>query len=200
MLPEKIKNWYINFTSPITGFFTRHSVQPNLLTAIGFLISCFGAYIISTGSVRVGGFLILLGGTFDVFDGGVARASGKASKFGSFFDSCLDRFAEIVISLCLMVYFLNKSDNITAYVILLALGGGLMVSYTRARAEALGLECKIGFFQRPERILSIGIGALLGPSALKVVLWLLALLSNYTAIQRMIHVYSLTRGNASRDD
>ncbi|MFQ6105318.1 MAG: CDP-alcohol phosphatidyltransferase family protein [Candidatus Glassbacteria bacterium] len=196
MLPESIKDWYINLTDPLTGFFTRHRVHPNVLTTIGFLLSCLAAFVISRGSIRMGGFLILLAGTFDVFDGGVARASGMSSQFGSFFDSSLDRYAEIVLSLGILIYFLNKSDMIIACAIVLALGGGLMVSYARARAEALGIECKVGFFQRPERILSIGLGALLGEGVLKIVLWILVLLSNFTAVQRMIHVYNMTRGES----
>ncbi len=194
MLPETIKNWYVNFTSPITGFFTRHRVHPNLLTTIGFLISCFAAYMIAKGSLRFGGFLILLGGTFDVFDGGVARASGMVSRFGSFFDSSLDRYAEIVLFTGFLMYFLERSNDLIALVILLATAGGIMVSYTRARAEALGIECKIGFFQRPERILFLGLGALLGEGVVKITLWILVLLSNYTAFQRMVHVYKVTRG------
>jgi CDP-diacylglycerol--glycerol-3-phosphate 3-phosphatidyltransferase len=194
MLPESVKNWYIHITSPVTGFCTRNRVHPNVLTVLGFFISCCAAYFVSRGSLRLGGFLILLGGTFDVFDGGVARATGMSSPFGSFFDSSLDRFAEIAISLGFLIYFLEKSDPTTAYIIMLALGGALMVSYTRARAEALGLTCKVGFFQRPERILLLGLGSLLGDIAVKIALWILAVFSNFTAVQRMVHVYTLTRG------
>ncbi len=195
MLPESTKNWYIRLTSPITRYFTRHRVHPNILTAAGFLISCLAAYIIATGRFRLGGFLILLGGTFDVFDGGVARASGRGSPFGAFFDSCLDRVAEIVISLGLLLYFMERGHHLTVAVILVALGGGLMVSYTRARAEALGIECRIGFFQRAERIVLLGFSMLVGPSTAIVVLWILAVFSSFTAVQRMYHVYTVTRGS-----
>jgi len=192
-----MKNWYIGLIAPITGFFTRHRVHPNLLTVSGFLLTSLAAFVIYTGNLRMGGFLILLGGTFDVFDGIVARALGKDSKFGSFFDSTLDRYTEIIISLGCLLYFLERSDVVMSCIVMLALGGGLMVSYTRARAEALGIQCKVGFFQRPERVVSLGLGALIGVGALKVALWVLAILSNYTAIQRIIHVYLTTRGERS---
>jgi len=197
MFPESMKNWYIGLIAPITGFFTRHRVHPNLLTVSGFLLTSLAAFVIYTGNLRMGGFLILLGGTFDVFDGIVARALGKDSKFGSFFDSTLDRYTEIIISLGCLLYFLERSDVVMSCIVMLALGGGLMVSYTRARAEALGIQCKVGFFQRPERVVSLGLGALIGVGALKVALWVLAILSNYTAIQRIIHVYLTTRGERS---
>lgn len=194
MLPESIKNWYIHITNPITEFCTRNRIHPNVLTILGFVISCLAAYFVSQGSLRLGGFLILLGGTFDVFDGGVARATGMSSPFGSFFDSSLDRFAEIAISLGFLIYFLERSDVTTACIIMIALGGALMVSYTRARAEALGLSCRVGFFQRPERVLLLGVGSLLGEAAARIALWILALFSNLTAFQRMAHVYTMTRG------
>lgn len=195
MLPESTKNWYIRITSPITRFLTRHRVHPNILTASGFLISCLAAYIIAIGNMRLGGFFILLGGTFDVFDGGVARASGRGSPFGAFFDSCLDRVAEIVISLGLLLYFIEREHEVIVAVILVALGGGLMVSYTRARAEALGIECKIGFFQRAERIVLLGFSMLVGEPVVMVVLWVLAVFSSFTAAQRIYHVYRVTRGS-----
>jgi len=199
MFPESMKNWYIKLTAPITGFFTRHRVHPNLLTLTGFLLTCLAAFVIYTGNLRMGGILILAGGTFDVFDGVVARASGRVSIFGSFFDSSLDRYTEIILSLGCLLYFLDRSNVVMAGVVMLALGGGLMVSYTRARAEALGIECKVGFFQRPERVVSLGLGALIGVVALEIAFWILAILANYTAVQRIVHVYYATRGE-TRDD
>jgi len=199
MFPESMKNWYIGLTAPITGFFTRQRVHPNFLTLTGFCLTSLAAFVIYTGNLRVGGFLILIGGTFDVFDGVVARASGRDSRFGSFFDSTLDRYTEIILSLGCLLYFLHRSDIIMACIVLLGLGGALMVSYTRARAEALGIECKVGFFQRPERVVTLGLGALIGVFALKIALWVLVILANYTAIQRMIHVYQKTRGEKSDD-
>lgn len=193
MLPDSIKDWYVNLVDPATRFLVKHRIQPNLLTTVGFILSTAAAVYIFRDSLLIGGILILVGGTFDIFDGSVARATGRNSSFGAFFDSTLDRFSEIIIYLSLLYWFGSRGDSWTGYAILAAMGGALMVSYTRARAEALGFTCLVGFLQRPERVVFIGFGAIFGRFSLIVAIYVVAILSVYTALQRVFHVYSLSR-------
>ena len=197
MLPDSVKEWYVNLVDPATRFLVKYRIQPNLLTTVGFIICILAAVGIFQGSLFVSGVLILVGGTFDISDGRVARATGRSSPFGSFYDSTLDRISEIVIYLSLLYYYVNNGDGRTGYVILIAMGGALMVSYARARAEALGFACLVGFLQRPERIVFLGFGAILGEIALIVAIYLVAVLSVFTALQRIFHVYFASRKSPS---
>ena len=177
----------------MTRALVRRRVHPNVLTTLGFLVTLAAAVAFFLESVRMGGFLVLLAGVFDVLDGKVARETGLASKFGSFYDSTLDRISELVIYASLISIFLKGPHPWMVYVTFAAAGGALMVSYTRARAEALGIPCKVGLLQRPERVVGLGAGAMLGETALIVVLSLLAILSTYTAVERIFVVYGVAR-------
>lgn len=181
---------------------TRWRVHPNTLSTLGFLITCTSGYFFHQHEVRTAGALILLGGVFDLFDGTVARRTGLASPFGAFYDSTLDRLSEIVVYLGLLSlyndYRLELGDVGMIYTVLLAMAGSLMISYTRARAESLGIECSIGLMQRAERVLLIGIAALAFGAqndgvVLKGVLIALAVLTNVTVLQRIWWVYRNTR-------
>lgn len=194
MLPDSVKDWYLHLVDPVTRSLVGWRVSPNLLSAVGFLLSVAAALTLQSGAVRVAGVLILLAGSFDVFDGAVARRADLCSTFGSFLDSTLDRISEVVLHAALLAYFVAEGSTGTALAVLLALGGGLMVSYTRAKAEALAIPCRVGLFQRPERVILLGVGALLGAPALRWAVWALAILSNATVIQRILHVRSATRG------
>jgi len=181
-------------------------VHPNVISTIGFLITCSSGYFFHQHHVGTAGALVLIGGAFDVFDGTVARRTGLASSFGAFYDSTLDRVSEIVVYLGLLSlyndYRLELGDVAMIYWIVLAMGGSLMISYTRARAEALGIDCHVGLMQRPERVMLIGLAALffgertmLGQPGLvlKIVIIALAVLTNLTAVQRIWWVYRDTR-------
>jgi CDP-diacylglycerol--glycerol-3-phosphate 3-phosphatidyltransferase len=181
----------------------RHRVHPNLLTTLGFLTVVGAGVLYHLDHVRWAGLLVLLGGMWDIFDGQVARVSGMASKFGSFYDSTLDRISEIVVFLGLLSlynsYGRELADVWMVYAIFLAMGGAIMVSYTRARAEGLGLDCKVGLMQRPERVVLLGLGSLSfglmwGGLVLKVVIVVVAVLTNVTAIQRIWWVYRNAAG------
>jgi len=182
---------------PLIRWMVRHRIHPNLLTVLGFLSVVGAGLLYHLDHVRWAGALVLLGGVWDIFDGQVARVGGTASKFGAFFDSTLDRISEIVVFLGLLSlynrYGRELADVWMVYVIVLAMGGSLMVSYTRARAEGLGLDCKVGLMQRPERVLVLGIGSLSfglmwGGLVLKIAIILVAVLTNVTAIQRIVWV------------
>lgn len=187
---------------PVMAALTRWRVHPNTLSTLGFLVTCTSGYFFHQHEVRTAGALILLGGVFDLFDGTVARRTGLASPFGAFYDSTLDRLSEIVVYLGLLSlyndYRLELGDVGMIYTVLLAMAGSLMISYTRARAESLGIECSIGLMQRAERVLLIGVAALAFGAqndgvVLKGVLIALAVLTNVTVVQRIWWVYRNTR-------
>jgi CDP-diacylglycerol--glycerol-3-phosphate 3-phosphatidyltransferase len=188
--------------SPIIDWMVRKRVHPNALSTVGFLVTMSSAFAFGYNHIRTAGVLILLGGVFDLFDGRVARATGLASKFGAFYDSTLDRISEIAVYVGLLslynTYHPQLGDVGTIYAIMLAMAGSLMVSYTRARAQGLGIDCKVGLMQRGERVLMIGLAALLfgGESsglALRVVIITVAILTNLTAFHRIIWIYKDTR-------
>ena len=141
------------------------------------------------GYLRLAGILTLLGGFCDTLDGSIARTTGRTSRFGALLDSVVDRYSEFIMYLGIGAYFINFEDYSTAAGTFLALCGSFMVSYARARAESLGFEAKLGFMQRPERIVLIGLGALIDIGTLKIAIWLVAFLSNYTALQRIRFAY-----------
>ena len=191
---------------PVMAWLTRRRVHPNAVSTAGFLVTCSSGFFFHQHHVRTAGLLILLGGLFDLFDGTVARRTGLASSFGAFFDSTLDRLSEIVVYLGLLSlyndYRLELGDVGMIYWIVLAMAGSLMISYTRARAEGLRMTVHVGLMQRPERVIMIGFAALLFGEAemagqegliLKIVIIVLAILTNLTAIQRIWYVYRETR-------
>jgi len=202
---------YLRLIAPIVDFFARFHIHPNILSLLGLLLSAVAAVLYGTGHFFWAAWAVVLAGTCDALDGQLARITGKTSRFGAFFDSTLDRFAEVFIFLGLAWYFSGGHlafmvvggettgirSPVAVLFIVLAIGGSFMVSYTRARAEGLGLECSVGFMQRPERMVLLIIGSLLaslpavGLWLMKTCLFLLALLSNFTALQRMIHVRNL---------
>lgn len=188
---------------PVTRALVRWGVHPNALTTAGFAVTVFAGFLYHMDHVRFAGLCVLLGGLVDIFDGRVARESGLASKFGSFYDSTLDRMSEIVVFIGLISlynqYARDVSDIWMIYVIALAMGGSLMVSYTRARAESLDLDCSVGFMQRAERVVLLGAGSLFfglmwDGLVLQVILVILAVTTVLTAIQRIVWVHRHAAG------
>jgi len=186
-----------------TRLLVRWRVHPNLISIFGFLVTMGAGYMYHLDHVRWAGLLVVSGGIIDIFDGRVARETGLASKFGSFFDSTLDRLSEIVVFLGLLSlynqYGREMADVWMVYVIMLALGGSLMVSYTKARAESLGLDCDVGLMQRAERVVLLGGGSLIfglmwDGVVLMLILVILAATSILTAFQRIWWVYRHAAG------
>ncbi|MGQ9706725.1 MAG: CDP-alcohol phosphatidyltransferase family protein [bacterium] len=175
--------------SPLVRLFCYIKIPPNVITFMGLIVSLSSIYFISVGKFIIGGLLILFGGAFDLVDGEVSRRRVITSKFGAFFDSFIDRYSDNLVYIGFIYYFALKGEMI--YIILcgLILIGSMMVSYARARAEGLGLECKVGFFERTERLLVLVIGALFGGIVLRVSLWIIAVGSHMTALQRLIYVH-----------
>ena len=188
---------------PVTRALVRWRVHPNAVTTVGFAVTIAAAGLFHQHHVRWAGFFVLLGGVLDIFDGQVARESGLASKFGSFYDSTLDRTSEIVVFLALISLYDGYGNDLgeswMVYVIALAMGGSLMVSYTRAKAEALGLDCSVGLMQRAERVALLGAGSLFfglmwDGLVLQIILIILAVMTNVTAIHRIVWVYKHAAG------
>jgi CDP-diacylglycerol--glycerol-3-phosphate 3-phosphatidyltransferase len=162
-------------------------IHPNVLTFVGLLINIWAAYLFAAGSFRWAGVVVIGAGLFDMVDGRVARASNRVTRFGGFFDSVLDRYSDLALYMGLLVYY--ASINRFFYIVLTAvvMTGSVMISYARARAENTIPKCKVGFLERPERVVLIIIGALFLRMA--AVLWVIAVLSNLTVIHRMIYTY-----------
>ncbi|MBW3661113.1 MAG: CDP-alcohol phosphatidyltransferase family protein [Gemmatimonadetes bacterium] len=205
-MPDWLKNGFVRLLDPVVGALVRRRVHPNLISTVGFLVSLAAAAIIFARHLVPGFFVFLLGGMMDILDGRVARETGLASKFGAFYDSTLDRVSEIVVYFSIYAYF-RPLDSFwyVGYIVITAMVGSLMVSYSRARAEALGVECKVGMMQRPERVVLLGVGGLLiwpfrafevgweyGP--LLAALGVIAVLANYTALERIYEVYRVAQG------
>ena len=188
---------------PLVRWLIRLKVHPNAISTVGFITTLVAGLLYHQDHVRTAGLLVLLGGVVDIFDGRVARESGLESKFGAFYDSTIDRMSEVVVFMGLASLYTtiraDAEDIAMIYVIFLALGGSLLVSYTRARAEGLGLDCEVGLMQRAERVVLLGLGSLLFGLAwdgivLDAVIILVAVLTNLTAIQRIVWVYQHGKG------
>jgi len=177
-------------------------LTPNALTLIGLGLMCVIGAVLATGNFALGGVLIVLAGIFDALDGSLARLTNRVTRFGAFLDSTTDRFAEGALFFGMLYAFVQRGMIWVVYVIFFALLGSLMVSYARARAEGIGVQCKEGLLTRFERIalLVIGLGAtaFFGDAPLLIVLGVLALFTNLTAAQRMWLVYRATRDDSKQ--
>lgn len=169
-LKEKLQKSIYVIINPFVKGLIKIGVTPNVVTTIGFLLNIVVAIVFITGAeegnrgdlsyIGYAGGLILFAGLFDMLDGQVARIGNMSSKFGAFFDSVLDRYSELVMFLGICYYLVAHHYFLSSLFAFIALIGSMMVSYTRARAEGLGIECKGGLMQRPERIVTIGVSAL----------------------------------------
>ena len=188
---ERVKARVRHGVEPVGRLLARTGLSPNALTALGCALNLGVGVVLGLGHLRAGGVLVLVVGAFDMLDGALARASGRASTFGAFFDSTLDRYSEAAVFMGLVAEGAFRSDSQVVLLSYAAGMGSLLVSYARARAEGLGLRGDVGWFQRPERIAVLGLGLALG---LEVpALWARAVLTNHTALQRIHHVWRLTR-------
>jgi phosphatidylglycerophosphate synthase len=185
VVSEKIGDTLGRVLDAIVRGFAASGVNPNFLTFIGFGINLLAAYLFAYGYFRWAGLTIILAGVFDMTDGRVARLEGRVTPFGGFYDSVMDRYSDLCLLIGLVIYYgrINRFQYVS--LVAVAMIGSVMVSYTRARAEIVIPSCKVGFLERPERVVLIIIGALFDRMA--PVLWLIAVLSNVTVIHRIIH-------------
>src|SRR3954466_4659553 len=172
-------------------------ISPNVLTFLGLVINVIAAVLFGFASAEnqqrmflYAGLVIIGAGIFDMVDGRVARATGQVTTFGAFFDSVIDRYSDVALFFGLLVYYARANRFLYVVVVAFVMTSSLMVSYTRARAEALIGQCKVGFMERPERIVLVIIGALFNRMA--PVLWILAVISTITVIHRIKYTYEQT--------
>jgi CDP-diacylglycerol--glycerol-3-phosphate 3-phosphatidyltransferase len=170
----------------------RWNVSPDLVTYLGLVLTIGVAVLAGLGEIRWAGVAYIFAAVFDAMDGTLARVSGKGSRFGAFLDSTIDRFEESIVFLGLIIYYSRVGGQIEIPLILVAAIASLMVSYTRARAEAVGVACKVGFMTRVPRVAIMIVGMILGQ--ILITLIVLAATSLFTAFHRMYHVWRMTGG------
>jgi CDP-diacylglycerol--glycerol-3-phosphate 3-phosphatidyltransferase len=181
---------------PVVNSLASMNISPMLVSAFGVAFSLWGAVVVARGSLLGGGIFLLIAGICDVLDGDLARKLDRASSFGAFIDSLLDRVSEFAYYGGIMMFIFRDRNDVPLYepvVILLALMGSVLTSYARARAEGLGIECKVGVMERPERIALLAIGLMAGYKFLMAVMMLLAVTTMVTVVQRVRHVEKESR-------
>ena len=166
-------------------------IHPNALTFIGLLINIWAAVLLAGGSFRWAGAVIIGAGIFDMVDGRVARETNQVTSFGGFFDSVIDRYSDLALLMGLLVYYASINRNFYVVLTAVVMTASVMTSYTRARAENIIPTCKVGFLERPERVVLLIIGALFDRMA--PVLWVIAVLGNLTVIHRMLFTWQDSR-------
>ncbi len=179
-------------TRPLVTALARTPITPNGLTWTGLAIAIVAAVLIGTGHLFAAGFVVLGGSLFDMLDGALARGTGRISRFGAVLDSTLDRGSEAVVLIGLLAYYASGGSVAGVVVVGLVWLMSMLVSYIRARAEAIQIDCEVGVFTRAERVFLLVLGLLLSGTALLVILWIIAALSLVTVAQRLRHVWRET--------
>ncbi len=197
---EAVKAAYLRLIEPVADFLARRHVNPNVLTTIGTTCTLTGAVVYATGHIMTAGWIIGLTALFDVLDGTVARRTGQSSVFGAFYDSTLDRIADGGVMAGLAVFYASSPLYHNIYMVVVCLVGIIgtfLISYTRARAEALGIDAKVGVMQRPERVVLLSVpqaffGLALHGWVLMAIIVLLSVTAWITAVQRIAFVHRAT--------
>ncbi len=188
MIGNRIGHRLDPYLKAILRIFFGDRGNPNFFTFVGFLTTLAASLFILKGSWTLAGMAIILSGLFDLFDGVVARTLGKVTTFGGFLDSVLDRYSDLFLLLSLIIHYLKKESPglviLTSFVII----GTALIPYVRAKAEIIHLPCTIGFMERAERIILLAAGALFG--WMEGILWILAILTHFTVLQRIWYVWS----------
>jgi CDP-diacylglycerol---glycerol-3-phosphate 3-phosphatidyltransferase len=190
-----LQGWARNIARQAARIFVRTPITPNMLTLFGLVLNAIVAYLLATGNLVAGGLMLVGASLFDLLDGALAKITNRVSEFGAFLDSVVDRYSEAIVLLGLLLLYYNKpnlSGLIEIVLIYVTLVGSMMISYARARAEGLGFRNEVGLMARPERIVILAVGLLFGPIGLLIALWILALGTQVTAIQRIVHVWVMT--------
>lgn len=185
-LSDRMRRLFKGVLDPIAGFLNRLGLTPNMVTFLGLAGSFVGALFIARGEMTIAGFVILLAGPIDALDGAMARLRGEPSDFGGFIDSVTDRYSELLIFGGLTYHFFQQADLLAVMLTFTAAAGSVLVSYVKARAEGLGFQAKVGMLTRLERYLVL-IPSLVFNVPL-VAVWIMAVFTNFTALQRILHV------------
>lgn len=193
MFTQRFQDWVRRAARRAVTAIHLRGVTPNALTLTGLTVTAGAAVLIGFGWLIAGGLVLLFAGLFDILDGAVARATNRVHPYGAFLDSTTDRYAELVTYIALVYHFVSRSGGeLPAMLVVVALGGSLLVSYVRARAQSLGFKCDGGLLARPERVV-ITVAGLVVPLLLVPALWVLAVLTNLTALQRIRMVWQEAR-------
>jgi CDP-diacylglycerol--glycerol-3-phosphate 3-phosphatidyltransferase len=187
MLTSKLNRRLDPYIYKFVRFFTKRSINPNLITLIGCGINLLAGILLAIGSWIVGGILILVAGAFDIMDGAIARGDERTSLFGGFIDSVMDRYSDLFLMFGILVFYASKDSLPMVVLTSLVIIGTILVPYSRAKAETFIEKCDVGITERPERILLLAVGALFG--WMKVILWFLVIFTNITVIQRIYFVW-----------
>jgi CDP-diacylglycerol--glycerol-3-phosphate 3-phosphatidyltransferase len=195
MLTDRVRQWSRGIINPVARLVSKTGISPNGITVIGFLLMVGVGLVLSQGYLRLAGVLLIVAALFDALDGALARMQDRVTPFGAFFDSTMDRYAEAAVFLGILVYFLGQSASTEVILTYIAIIGSLMVSYTRARGEGLGVSIRGGLLSRLERMVILVLFLLL--NQLAIALWILAPLTNLTALQRIWLTWRAMREDAS---
>lgn len=187
MISEKIGQGARVLLRGIVKALTFFHIKPNHLTFLGFVMSIVTAFVLSRGRFGVAGVLLIVAGLFDMVDGMVARTANAATPFGAFFDSVMDRYSDLIVYLGLILYYGHQGRLTYIVLVAIAMMGSVLTSYTRARAESLIEHCKVGFLERPERIVLLIIGCFY---SMEPILWVIAVFSNWTVLHRIFYTRS----------
>jgi CDP-diacylglycerol--glycerol-3-phosphate 3-phosphatidyltransferase len=199
MFTTRFEAWVRRHAEALMFALGRIPLTPNQITVVGFGLTCIAAGLAALGYLLAAGIVLIFAGTCDILDGAVARSTKASYPYGAFLDSTLDRYSEGVVYLGLAAYFLTVHGPLQRWLVLAtlaALAGSFLVSYVRARAQSLGFTCETGLFARPERVVVTVVGLILGGYVLYGVVFLLALITNFTALQRIHEVW--LQGRAQR--
>jgi phosphatidylglycerophosphate synthase len=183
---DQMRVWSKGILDPMAGFFNRLGLMPNTMTILGLVGNTIGAAFIASGRVQLGGLIVLVMGPVDALDGAMARLRHMTGNFGAFVDSVTDRYSELVILLGLLYHFIAQENDIAAVVTFVAAAGSVLVSYVRARGQSLGWDTRTGILTRMERYLVLAPSLILNYPV--VGMWIIAILANFTAIQRIIDI------------
>jgi len=173
--------------APVLSALRWLKVTPNEVTIAGTILNVAAAALVVTDHLIYAGIVVLVAGCFDMLDGALARLAEKVTPFGAFLDSTLDRVSEGVILAAIAYLLASQGRAVDAALVVLALLGGVLVSYTRARAESLGVECKVGLMSRPERVILLALGLFF--NVLSYVIYIMLVLTVFTVVQRVVHTY-----------
>lgn len=165
--------------------------SPNLFTIIGFLFNLIASYLILTGKWFIAGVVIIISGLFDIFDGVAARNLNKVTQFGTFLDSVLDRYSDLLLLLGFTIYYIKIDQPGLIILTSIVSIGTILISYIRARAESLNIVCNVGLMERAERIILISVGTFF--SIMEPILWIMAILTHFTVFQRIYYVWRKLR-------
>jgi CDP-diacylglycerol--glycerol-3-phosphate 3-phosphatidyltransferase len=199
MFTTRFEAWVRRRAEALMAAIGRVPLTPNQVTVVGLMLTFVAATLVAFGQLRWAGVVLIFAGTCDILDGALARSTRTSYMYGAFLDSTLDRYSEGAIYIGLAAYFVGMSGPLQRWLVLAtlaALAGSFLVSYVRARAQSLGFTCDSGLFARPERVVVTVVGLIFGGYMLYGVVFLLAVLTNLTALQRIREVW--LQGRAQR--